>query len=283
VADYARKAQAMTYDGQRAMFEGYARNKYTATGVIQWMLNNAWPSLIWHLYDWYLRPGGGYFGTKQACEPLHAQFSYDDRGVVVVNDTPQEAKGLKLRAEIFDLAARSLHLHEAVVDVPADGLTRALTLPRPEGVSGAYLVRLDLKDGAGRALGTNVYWLSTREDELDWANPKWYFTPTRVHADLTALERLPPTRLAVAARFEPGGAEESARVTVTNRGPALAFQVRLKLVDAVSGEEPLPVFWDDNYLTLWPGETRELSVSLPRRAGRRLAVTAEAWNAPEAR
>ena len=43
----------------------------TATGVIQWMLNNAWPSMIWHLYDYYLRPGGGYYGTKKACEPLH--------------------------------------------------------------------------------------------------------------------------------------------------------------------------------------------------------------------
>ncbi len=44
-------------------------NKYTATGVIQWMLNNAWPSLIWHLYDYYLVPAGGYFGTKKANEP----------------------------------------------------------------------------------------------------------------------------------------------------------------------------------------------------------------------
>ena len=65
----------MTYEAERAMFEGYGRNKYTSTGVIQWMLNNAWPSLIWHLYDWYMRPGGGYFGTKEACEPLHVQYS----------------------------------------------------------------------------------------------------------------------------------------------------------------------------------------------------------------
>jgi exo-1,4-beta-D-glucosaminidase len=71
--DYARKAQALTYEGQRAMFEAFARNKYTATGVIQWMLNNAWPSMIWHLYDYYLRPGGGYYGTKKACEPVHVQ------------------------------------------------------------------------------------------------------------------------------------------------------------------------------------------------------------------
>ena len=60
------KSQLMTYEGIRAMFEAYSRNKYTSTGVIQWMLNNAWPSMIWHLYDFYLRPGGGYFGAKKA-------------------------------------------------------------------------------------------------------------------------------------------------------------------------------------------------------------------------
>ena len=83
--DYARKAQVMAYEGHRAMFEAFGRNKYTSTGVIQWMLNNAWPGMIWHLYDYYLRPGGSYFGTKKACEPLHVQYSYDDRSVVVVN------------------------------------------------------------------------------------------------------------------------------------------------------------------------------------------------------
>ena len=65
----------MTYDGQRAMFEAYGRNKYNSTGVIQWMLDNAWPSLIWHLYDYYLVPAGGYFGTKKACERLHARIA----------------------------------------------------------------------------------------------------------------------------------------------------------------------------------------------------------------
>ena len=94
VEDYARKAQALAYEGQRAMFEAFGRNKYDATGVIQWMLNNAWPSMIWHLYDYYLRPGGGYFGTKKACEPLHVQYSYDDGSVAVVNDRHEAAKGL---------------------------------------------------------------------------------------------------------------------------------------------------------------------------------------------
>src|SRR5262249_35037707 len=73
ITDYAMKSQAMTYEGERAMFEAYGRNKYTSTGVIQWMLNISWPGLIWHLYDWYLRRGGGYFGTKKANELVHVQ------------------------------------------------------------------------------------------------------------------------------------------------------------------------------------------------------------------
>ena len=37
-----------------------------------WMLNNAWPGLIWHLYDYdLLAPAGGYFGSKKALELVH--------------------------------------------------------------------------------------------------------------------------------------------------------------------------------------------------------------------
>jgi exo-1,4-beta-D-glucosaminidase len=73
------------YEAHRAMMEVYGRNKYTSTGIIQWMLNNAWSSMIWHLYDWYLRPRGSYFGVKKACEPLHLQYSYDERLAFPVN------------------------------------------------------------------------------------------------------------------------------------------------------------------------------------------------------
>jgi exo-1,4-beta-D-glucosaminidase len=38
------------------MFEAYSRNRFESTGLIQWMLNNAWPEMVWHLYDWYGRP-----------------------------------------------------------------------------------------------------------------------------------------------------------------------------------------------------------------------------------
>ena len=95
----------MNYEGIRAMFEAYSRNKYTSTGVIQWMLNNAWPSNIWHLYDYYLRPGGGYFGAKRAMESLHPLYSYDDHSVYVVNSRYRDARGLKLTTKVYNLDA----------------------------------------------------------------------------------------------------------------------------------------------------------------------------------
>jgi exo-1,4-beta-D-glucosaminidase len=280
VEDYARKSQALTYEGQRAMFEGFARNKYTSTGVIQWMLNNAWPSMIWHLYDYYLRPAGGYFGTKKACEPLHVQYSYDDRSIAVVNDLHEPFSKLKVSAQVFDLNLTPKFSREATVDVPADGVVRALTIPSIPGLTKTYFLRLKLDDEKGQTRSTNFYWLSTQEDVLDWKNTKWYYTPTSRHSDLTALAKLPPTTLDASLAFDGSGAEPGGRVTIANTGKALAFQVRLKAVEPSSGEEILPAFWDDNYFELFPGETREVRVAWPRgRATAAPRIEVEAWNA----
>jgi exo-1,4-beta-D-glucosaminidase len=278
VADYARKAQAMTYDGQRAMFEAYARNKYTSTGVIQWMLNNAWPSMIWHLYDYYLRPGGGYYGTKKACEPVHVQYSYDDRSVVIVNDTHQPIKAASVSARVFDLDLAEKFAGSATVDVPPDGVVRALVIPEIKGLTRTYFVRLSMVSGDQETSSRNFYWLSTVPDTLDWKKTEWFYTPTSRHADLTALARLPTTTLAVTPAFEGSGKDATARVTVENTGSALAFQVHLKLLH--SDKEVLPVFWEDNYFELFPGEKREIRAVYARGASAAPpAIEADAWNA----
>ncbi len=53
------------------------------------MLNNAWPEMIWHLYDYYLNPSATYFATKKACEPLHIMYSYNDASIWAVNSLYQ--------------------------------------------------------------------------------------------------------------------------------------------------------------------------------------------------
>ena len=54
----------------------------------------------------------------------------------------------------------------------------------------------------------------------------------------------------------------------------------MRLEDADTGQEVLPVFWSDNYLQLLPGESRTLTAAFLRgQAPARVTLTAEAWNA----
>jgi exo-1,4-beta-D-glucosaminidase len=282
VEDYSRKAQLMAYDGERAMFEAYGRNKFNSTGVIQWMMNNAWPSLIWHLYDYYLRPGGGYFGAKKACEALHIQYSYDDRSVVVVNNYFEEFKGLQASARILNLDASEKFSQQAVLDAAPNSSARVLALPAPAGLSPTYFVSMALADASGRTLSRNFYWLSTQAETL--GEPKsgsdWYYTPTRQFADFTALGKLPPAELKASAASERKNKEEITRVRLENPSGALAFFIRLKVTAGEHGEEVLPVLWEDNYISLLPGEKREIRASYAPELlnGATPVVEAQGWN-----
>ncbi len=196
--DYERKAQAMTYDGQRAMFEAYARNKYTSTGVIQWMLNNAWPSLIWHLYDYYMVPAGGYFGTKKATELVHVQYSYDDNSVAVINGTNEAVKGAKVTAKLYNIDAKEKGSRAAMLDLAPDSSTKAFDLPKIDDLTKTYFLRLELHDPSGKLLSDNFYWLSTKPDTLDWKHKQdTVYTPQAEFGDLTGLNSLPPAKIIV--------------------------------------------------------------------------------------
>jgi len=259
--DYVLKAQLMNYEGIRAMFEAYSRNKYTSTGVIQWMLNNAWPSNIWHLYDFYLRPGGGYFGAKRAMEPLHPLYSYDDHSIYVVSSLYDDVKGLKLTTKVYNLDMSEKFSQESNLDAAADSSNKVLTLPDIEGLSQTYFVMLRLEDSSGKLVGSNFYWLSTKPETLDWEKSTWYMTPTASFADYTALSQLPKVRLNYTSHTERKGDESVTHVTLENPSKSLAFFVRLKVTKGAGGDEIVPVIWQDNYVSLLPGEKRELTAS----------------------
>jgi exo-1,4-beta-D-glucosaminidase len=261
VQDYTRKSQVMAYEGIRAMYEAYSRNKYTSTGVIQWMLNNAWPSMIWHLYDYYLRPGGGYFGAKIAMEPLHPVYGYDDHSVWVVSSQYQDVKSLKLTAKVYNLDMTEKFSQEATVDAEADSTKKLFAIPDISGLTPTYFLRLTLQDANGKLVGSNLYWLSTTAETLDWEHSTWYTTPTSNYANFTALSQLPKVSLKVTSRDSRKGDEGVTRVTLQNPSKSMAFFVRLKVNKGKGGEEILPVLWEDNYISLMPGETREVTAT----------------------
>jgi exo-1,4-beta-D-glucosaminidase len=260
--DFLRKSQAMAYEGQRAMFEAYSRNKYNSTGVIQWMLNNAWPSVIWHLYDYYLVPAGGYFGTKKACEPLHVQYSYDDNSVAVINRGYESVVGLKATARIYGLDGIEKYAHDVALDVLADSSVKAFDLPKPDESKTTYFLRLQLQDARGKLVSDNFYWLSAKADTLDWKKRRdTAYTPQKDYGDLTALNKLPRVKLAPKSKVERNGTQESVRVDLKNPSKDVAFMVHVWFTKGKSGDDLVPIFWDDNYITLLPGENRALTAT----------------------
>jgi len=261
VEDFAAKSQLQTYEGVRAMYEAYSRNKYQSTGVIQWMLNNAWPSMIWHLYDYYLRPAGGYFGAKRAMEPLHPVYGYDDHSIWVVSSQYDDVKDLKLTTKIYNLDMTEKFSHQDSLDAPADSTVKILALPEVDGLSPVYFVALRLNDSTGKLVGSNFYWLSTKPETLDWAKSNWWMTPTDSYADYTALAQLPKLKLKVTSRTEGKGDDSITHVTIENPSKSLAFFVKLKVNKGAKGEEILPVVWEDNYISLLPGEKREVTAT----------------------
>ena len=272
--DYEAKAQAMSYDNERAMFEAYSRNKYTATGVIQWMLNNAWPSMIWHLYDYYLQPAGGYFGTRKANEPLHIQYGYDNREISVINSSYAAASGLKASVRVYDFQLHEAYRFDTEVAVDADGVKTVATIPELPSISDTYFVRLELRDAKGKPVSTNFYWLSTRRPEFAWDKTTYITTPVTTHPDLTMLASLPKTSVEARATISHG----TVQVRLHNPSKQLAFQVGLA-VRSKGGAEILPVLWEDNYISLLPGETREVEARFPQEVpeqGAKLSVSG--WN-----
>ena len=179
------------------MFEAYTRNKYTSTGVIQWMLNNGWPSIIWHLYDYYFQTGGGYFGTKKACEPVHVQYSYDDHSIYAVSSLPVATPSLTVQTDVYDFHLKRVFHQIKTINLAADGSQRVLDLPgtifQPE--QSIHFVQLEMKNAFGRIMSRNFYWIPSKLTEFHWADTTYTHTPAAAYANMQALQTLPKSWL----------------------------------------------------------------------------------------
>lgn len=252
VADYCLKGHLVTADQHRAMFEAVHHRMWDITsGFTQWKINACWPSVQWQIFDWYLRPMVSYYAIKRACEPLHVQFSPLDGMVTVVNNRLEPQSGLDVRARVFDFDMKLRWEKRATVDAPTNAYRDVFPIL---GVAGSQtpirFVRLDLADKSGRIVSDNFYWLSSQSP-----------------ADFKPLAKLPLVKLDASLAVLSLGEENVYRVKVTNPTDHLALSVHLALTKSRHGEEILPVFWDDNYFSLLPGETREITARLTGKGG----------------
>jgi exo-1,4-beta-D-glucosaminidase len=276
--DFAAKSQLMRYEAVRAMYEAFGRNKYDATGVIAWMLNNSWPSMIWNLYDFQLRTGGGYFGTKNAIQALHPLYGYDDNAIWVVSSQYQDARNLKLTAAIYDFNMKQRFSRTETINAKADSTNQIFKLPALPDLPPVYFLKLTLADAAGKMVGSNFYWLNKDPETISKGIVNLGAGFAEKFADFTPLSQLKKVTVDAKAITAQDNSEQVTHIRLENKNSTLAFFLRLNLFDCNSGKEVIPVLWSDNYISLVPGETTELTARYRSPHSGTVRVDLTGWN-----
>jgi hypothetical protein len=242
IEQFCAKAAALNYENNRSIMEGAANSLWNrCTGVLLWMSKSAWANLNWSTYDYYYGVDGTYFGNKKACEQLHIQWDLRNGNVSVINVTLTDYNGLTAIAEVFNLDATRKYAHSVTINAAANQKTAAFTIDKLNGLSPVHFIRLLLKNGK-EVISENFYWNGV------------------TYLDYTGLDSLPPVNLDLSAKATARGDETIISSTLGNATTTIAFMARLCLVRAVSGERVLPTYYSDNYLSLLPGQCRNITM-----------------------
>jgi exo-1,4-beta-D-glucosaminidase len=288
VEDFVRKAQLAHYENTRAQFENVAASGWATHKMVgYWMLNSHWPSFYGNLIDYYLSPGGAYYGAKKGLRPLSVVFdSYatGDRSqarIIVFNQTPGDVSGLRVRVRIYDLDGKVRDDRSTNgLAVPFNGATHAMVLPRYPGSSPVFFVRCQLFDDSGKLVVDNTYWQSQKDDDLGARGHDMVMTLRQDKwADMTALNTMPPASVEIGATQIRIGKESHVTIRLHNPSAHIAFFERATISTARAGNEILPIEYDDNYITVFPGETAEIHGIVPKGAKSRW-VTLDGYNTP---
>ena len=258
--DYVRKAHALDYDSERAMYEAFRGNLPRTTGIVQWMLNSAWPSLYWQLYDWYGIPTAGYYGAKNACKPVQLVFNYKDHCVYVVNDAVPEAR-VEASLKVYDVNSQLVREEKVA-------LTSLERQPAKvfEAVEGPAFVQLEL---TGDAVASNFYCIPAQGNDYAWDKAEWWGIPINEYADMRFVSSLPEASV----KMTVVKADDGFDVTLENSSETIAYPNILKALDE-EGQLVPGSFWEDNFFTLVPGQQRSVHCAT---AATRIAF--KGWNA----
>lgn len=260
--EFTKIAQVLGYECWRAMFEAHGRNYPEATGVIGWMLNSPWPSLIWQLFDFYNNTNGAYFGSKKACEPFHIQYSYDDSTIWVVNTSIEERENLTAKIRILTLDLEEKFSESIVVNIGEYSKICVITLPKIDDLSSVYFLDLTLKNKSN-VISKNFYWLSVKEDVFK-EKDEWLYTPLESHADMSSLRNLPKAEIESSYEIIKNDDQLEVLVQIDNISENLAFLLRVYLVNDSSEELIAPVYWNENFISLFPSEKTSIKGIIPK-------------------
>ncbi len=239
IEDFCLKAQIVSYEQYRALQESFNYKMWNwYAGMLVWKNQNPWTALRGSFYDYYLDYQGGYFGYKHGAAPLHLQLNLNDSAVCVVNQTAQKMDGATALIRLFDLHGQLVLEKKLSVSMEAQTtkLLDKVTLPKTS--VGLFFLRLQLLDLKEKVLDENFYWLTSRAKSYE------------------ALNELGIVKLEASCEKLQGN---ELNLKVSNPGKETAFFIRIKVANG-KGETVSPIFLDENFFTLLPGESRNVKM-----------------------
>ncbi|WP_287565217.1 glycoside hydrolase family 2 TIM barrel-domain containing protein [Parabacteroides sp.] len=258
IETYCKYAQVVNYDQYRSFMEGWASHMWDwYTGILIWKTQNPWTSLRGQMYDWSLDVNASLYGTRKGCEPLHAYYNPVTRKAGLLNTTLKDYTDLSIVARIYSLEGKLLWEKETRASSKANTVQELLDIPVPEGIQGAYFLRLALNADI-----PNIYWLTTE--------PK----------DYTSLSQLPKSRPDIKTEIKKEGSNFVGTVRLS-ADSQISFFNRIKVFDRETGKRILPVHYSDNYITLMPGDQQEISLEFPANLPEeRIQIVVDSYNSP---
>lgn len=242
VRKYLEKCQLLNYDVYRASIEAINHQLWnTSSGILLWKSNSSWPSLTWQIYDWYLQPHAGFYGTKKAATLEHIQLNRHNNTITALNLTPQKMQAT-IKANLYSMDMKLCWSEQETLMLDENMATlSSLVIPESEEVQ---ILKLELYCDK-RFISDNYYWLHKNNQ-------------------FEKLQEIPNPVLKVHIVKREIKDQWNYKITVKNAGKTLAYMTRFQLAGAKSGIEILPTFWTDNYLTLLPGETKTIEAFLDK-------------------
>jgi exo-1,4-beta-D-glucosaminidase len=277
--DYLNSAYLLNYESTKSMFEAFRVNRKEATGLIQWMLNSAWPSLYWQLYDYYQIPTPAYYGVRTANMPHQLIYNYKDNGIYAVNETLTATEGWKAVIKGFSIDSKPIYEKEIEFSTAPISSKKIFTI---ENTLKNSFVSLSIYNKEGKRIARNFYCLSSIPNEYAWNKTNWIGTPMTVFADFKDIRKMPNVELKLDAFVLDGENGKTIQVNIENTLSTIALFICLKLKDA-NGEIVYPAFWEDNYISILSGEKVTLNCDIENAKidMNNLFVTASGYNVEE--
>jgi len=227
----------------RAIFEAANKARPRNEGTILWKSNAAWPSFMWQLFDWNLRANAGYYTMKSALKPLHVQYSHPDAGIQVVSTLSND---VNVSVSVSVLSADGKHNANKKFDaaVPANQTVNVDSIAELINDTSLFFVAMELKDVNGSPVDRTVLWTQR--------NTKWQ-----------ELLLLPPVEVSCKMTNQKEIKDEMEYTfEVENKSGVPVVNLMLEMTDGAYGKEILPAFWENNALTMMPGENKRVKVKI---------------------